>query len=182
MAPADVTTTASRVVYENRWMRVREDGIRRRDGSAGIYGVIEKTDFVVVAALDEAGRLTLVEQFRYPIRARVWELPQGMWEAAPGSDPLDLARAELREETGLVAAEMAYAGHLLLAPGLATQGYHVYRATGLTQGPPALEVSEQDLVSRAFPLAEVEEMLRDGTIKDATTHAAFGLLRLRGLL
>ena len=67
-------------------------------------------------------------------------------------------------------------------PGLATQGYHVYLATGLTQGPPALEQSEQDLVSRAFPLAAVEAMLRDGTIKDATTHAAYGLLRLKGLL
>jgi ADP-ribose pyrophosphatase len=179
---ADVTTTGSRLVYENRWMRIREDAIRRRDGSAGIYGVIEKVDFVTVAAVDEAGRVHLVEQFRYPVQARCWELPQGMWEAAPETSHLDLARAELREETGLVAAEMAYAGHLLLAPGLCTQGYHVYRATGLTQGPSALEVSEQDLVTRAVPLPELEAMLRDGTIKDATTHAAFGLLRLKGLL
>ena len=62
---ADITTTGTRVVYENRWMRVREDAIRRRDGSAGIYGVVDKPDFVVIAPV-EAGVVHLVQQFRYP--------------------------------------------------------------------------------------------------------------------
>ncbi len=44
----DIETISTRVVYENRWMRVREHAIRRRDGSECIYGVVEKPDFVVI--------------------------------------------------------------------------------------------------------------------------------------
>jgi ADP-ribose pyrophosphatase len=89
-------------------MRVREDTIRRRDGSNGIYGVVEKHDFVVIIPVENDGRLYLVEQFRYPVQGRYWEFPQGSWEQIEGADPLEMARGELREETGLDAAEMTY--------------------------------------------------------------------------
>jgi len=179
---ADIETIDSRVVYQNRWMRVREDTIRRRDGSNGVYGVVEKPDFVVVAPVEKDGRLHLVQQFRYPVAARYWELPQGSWEAQLDPDPLDAARRELKEETGLDAAEMLCAGHLFECYGYSTQGYHIFRATGLKHGEAAREPEEQDLVTHAFAAAEVERMMRDGEIKDATTVAALGLLRLKGLL
>src|SRR3954464_4628994 len=113
-------------------MCVREDAIRLRDGSPGIYGVVEKADFVVVAAVED-GRIHLVEQYRYPVRGRYWELPQGSWDHAPAADPVEVARGELREETGLTAAEMLHAGHLFQSYGYSTQGYHVFLARGLTQ-------------------------------------------------
>jgi ADP-ribose pyrophosphatase len=178
----DIETLDTRVVYENRWMRVREDSIRRRDGSNGIYGVVEKPDFVVIAAMEDDDRLHLVQQFRYPVRARYWELPQGSWEQAPEADPLDIARGELREETGLDASEIAYAGHLFQGYGYATQGYHIFIARGLSRNNVARESEEQDLKARAFALADVERMIREGEIKDATTVAVLGLLRLKGLL
>lgn len=178
----DIETLSTRVVYENRWMRVREDSIRRRDGSDGIYGVVEKPDFVTIAPLEGDGSLHLVQQFRYPVGARYWELPQGSWEQAPDADPRDVARGELREETGLDAAEMTYAGHLFQGYGYATQGYQVFLATGLTRGAAAREAEEQDLVARRFSRTEVDRMIRDGEIKDATTVAALGLLSLKGLL
>ena len=62
----NIETTSTRLVYENQWMRVREDTIRRRDGSIGIYGVVEKPDFVVIVPVEDDGRLHLVEQYRYP--------------------------------------------------------------------------------------------------------------------
>jgi len=177
----DITTTGSRLVYENRWMRVREDTVRRRDGSPGLFGVVEKTDFATVAALED-GMLHMIEQYRYPVRRRAWEFVQGMWETRPGTDPLVLARAELREETGLDAEEMHYAGRLFLAYGFCTQANHVFLARGLRRGEASLEPEEQDLVSRAFPLAEVERMIRDGVIDDQSTISAFSLLRLKGML
>ena len=61
-----ITVRASRVVYENPWMRVREDAIGRPDGSAGIYGVVEKPDFALVIPVDADG-VWLVEQYRYPV-------------------------------------------------------------------------------------------------------------------
>jgi ADP-ribose pyrophosphatase len=179
--PADITTVASRIVYENRWMRVREDTIARRDGSQGIYGVVEKSDFVTIIAVD-AGHIHLVQQYRYPVQGRYWELPQGSWEQSSDADPLDIARAELREETGIEADEIVSGGHLFLAYGYSTQGYHVFLAKGLRHGRADLEREEQDLVTRPFGIAEIEAMICDGTIRDATTIAALGLLKLKGMI
>jgi ADP-ribose pyrophosphatase len=181
-AAADIETIGTRIAYENRWMRVREDAIRRRDGSTGVYGVVEKPDFVVIVPVEDDGSLHLVQQFRYPVRGRYWEFPQGSWEQAPRADPLDVARGELREETGLDAAHMTYAGHLFEAYGYANQGYHIFLATGLRRSEAEREHEEQDLVTQKFPLSEIERMIREGEIKDATTVAALGLLRLKGLL
>ncbi len=172
---------SSRIAYENRWTRIREDQIRRMDGSDGLYGVVERADFVVVVPWQD-GRLTLVEQYRYPVDMRLWEFPMGMWEQAPGTDPLKLAMAELREETGLTAGALLQAGEVFQGPGYCTQRGHIFLATDLTQGEPARESSEHDMVCRDFPLETFEAMVRDGTVRDATTIAAFGLLRTKGLL
>jgi ADP-ribose pyrophosphatase len=105
-------------------MRIREDAIRRHDGSTGVYGVVEKPDFVVIVPVEDDGSLHLVQQFRYPVQDRYWELPQGTWEQEPHTDPVSVAHGELREETGLDAARMVYAGHLFEAYGYTNQGYH----------------------------------------------------------
>ena len=178
----DIETMQTRIVYENRWMRVREDAIRRRDGSSGIYGVVEKPDFVVIVPLEDGGRLHLVQQFRYPVHGRYWEFPQGSWEQAPGADPMEVARGELREETGRVAARMTYAGHLFVAYGYSNQGFHIFVASDLRRGDDKREREEQDLVTQEFPLSDVERMIREAEIKDAATIAALGLLRMKGLL
>jgi 8-oxo-dGTP pyrophosphatase MutT (NUDIX family) len=174
-------TLSSRIAYENRWTRLREDRIRHADGSDGLYGVVERSDFVVVVPWHD-GRLTLVEQYRYPVSERIWEFPMGMWEHAPGTDPAVLAAGELREETGLVAGRMVHAGEMFQGPGYCNQRGHVFLATELTQGATEREVTEQDMVCRSFSLAEVEAMIRDGTLREAMTIAAFGLLRVKGLL
>ena len=179
-APREIEATASEVVYRNRWMVVREDAIVRADGSPGLYGVVEKVDFAVVAAVQD-GAVHLVEQFRYPVGERFWELPQGTSDD-PAIDPHALAAMELRQETGLVAATMVHAGRLFQGYGYSTQAFDVFLATDLEQHTMQLDVEEQGLVARAFELAEVDRMMRDGTIMDAATVAAFGLLRLKGLL
>src|SRR5690606_11912169 len=116
----DMTTVSSTVIYENRWMKGREDRIRRRDGSPGIYGVIDKADYVIVVPIQD-GIVHLVQQYRYPIGRRQWEFPQGSWEAAPDTDPVALARAELEEETGLLAGNIRQVGHLYPLYGTVTQ-------------------------------------------------------------
>ena len=177
-------TLSSRIAYANRWLRVREDVIRRPDGSDGLYGVIEREDFVVVAALSEADGqpcLALVEQFRYPVRRRLWELPMGMWEERPDATPEQIAAGELAEETGLLAASMVRVGTLFQGPGFCNQQGHVFLAGDLTSTEAARETSEQDMIARMFPLAEIEAMIGDGRIVCMATIASIGLLRLKRL-
>ncbi len=96
-ASRSITTLASREVYRNRWMRLREDEILRSNGNKGIYGVVDKDDAAIILPIDR-GRVWLVEQFRYTIQERALELPQGGWEMEV-EFPEELARGELREET-----------------------------------------------------------------------------------
>ena len=174
-------TVSSRVVYRNPWMTVREDAIRHPDGSAGVYGVVEKPDFALVLPRWSGG-FWLVEQYRYPISRRAWEFPQGSWSSAGNGDPVELARQELAEETGLRAVEMVHLGHLFAAYGLSTQGFDVFLATGLTEGAPDREISEQDMQHRAFADQEVEQLIVTGQLVDAPSLAALTLFRLQSVV
>ena len=175
-------TTGSREIYRNPWIRLREDSVERADGSTGVYGVVEKPHFGLVIPAERDG-FWLVEQFRHPLGRRAWEFPQGTWSAevlTAGSDgtPEDLARAELAEETGLRAARLEHLGHLDLAPGLSTQEFDVWLATGLTPGPPAREATEADMVTAFVPEAELRAMVADGRFTDGPSLAAYALLLL----
>jgi ADP-ribose pyrophosphatase len=179
-ADKEIRRASSAIVYKNRWMTVREDRIVRADGSPGIYGVVEKADFAVIAAV-EKGRVHLVEQYRYPVGARYWELPQGSWEDSD-IGPLDLAAAELREETGLIAGSMLHVGRLFAAYGYSTQSCDVFLASALVQGSPERESEEAGMIAESFSIADFEGMIAEGVIKDAATVAAYGLLRLKKLI
>ncbi len=170
-------TLSSRQVYANSWMTVREDAIRRPDGSDGIFGVIDKPTAAVVVPLD-GDRLHLVEQFRYPVGARRWEFPMGTAPERAEADPAELAARELAEETGLVAGRMELLGRLDIAPGMSSQREHVFLATELTAGAPDREHQEQDMRTAWFTIAEFEAAVRDGAIVDAQTLAAYLLLVL----
>jgi ADP-ribose pyrophosphatase len=159
-------------------MRLREDRFARADGSEGLYAVVEKSPAAAVIAI-EGGEVVLVEQYRHPVGERFWELPQGAWDGDEAPDPEDLARGELAEETGLRAGRMERLGRLFFAYGITAQAYEVWLATELEQGEQALEPEEEGLRVGRFGLAEAEEMIRDGTIADSATVAAFGLLRLK---
>jgi 8-oxo-dGTP pyrophosphatase MutT (NUDIX family) len=172
--------TGTRVVYRNPWMTVREDTVRHPDGTPGLYGVVEKPDFALVLPRWADG-FWLVEQYRYPVRRRAWEFPQGGWGQGGGGSATDLARAELAEETGLRAASLIHLGHLYEAYGYSTQGFDVYLATGLTEGEPDREPGEQGMVHRRFTDTEVAEAIRDGLIVDAPSLAALTLYRLGGV-
>jgi 8-oxo-dGTP pyrophosphatase MutT (NUDIX family) len=176
IAARAITTLASREVYCNHWMRVREDDILRSNGELGIYGVVEKHDAAIILPIDR-GRVWLVEQFRYTIQERALELPQGGWEMEVDS-PEELARGELREETGLEAAEMTCLGWLWIAYGFLRQRQHVFLATGLTETARNPDAEEHDLVVRSFSVVEFEEMMLTGVIRDGCTVSAWGLYLL----
>jgi ADP-ribose pyrophosphatase len=179
LKPADskhgesITTLASREVYRNQWLRLREDRILRSNGKEGIYSVVDKDDCAIILPIQD-GRVWLVEQFRYTIQERALELPQGGWEMQI-DDPEVLARGELKEETGLHATEMTYLGFLWVAYGFSNQKQHVFVATGLTMQERDPDDEEHDLIIQTRTLEEFEQMILEGTIRDASTIAAWGL-------
>jgi ADP-ribose pyrophosphatase len=170
--------TASRVIYENKWMRLREERFARADGTEGLYAVVDKAPAAAVIAV-EGGEAVLVEQYRHPVGARFWEIPQGAWDGEEDPDPEELARGELAEETGLRAGSMERLGRLYFAYGITGQPFDVWLATDLTQGEQSLEPEEEGLRVGWFSLARVEEMIVEGTIVDSATVASLGLLHLR---
>ncbi len=168
---------ASREVYRNNWLTLREDDIRRPDGSPGIYSVIDKPSYALVIPRD-GDRFHLVEQFRYPLGMRRWEFPQGTLPGQEDSDPIELAHRELREETGLRAGSMRLLGTLDVAPGMSSQRGRVFLATDITEGEHDREHEEQDMHSEWFSRAQLERMICDGDITDAQSVAAWTLLLL----
>ena len=173
-----IRTLSSKIVYENKWMTVREDEIEREDGSRGIYGVIDKPDFAVVIPMENDG-FHLVEQYRYPTGQRSWEFPSGAFPAGVTGTREELAAAELAEETGFTAATLTHLGYLHSAKSMTGEGFDVFLATDLTPGEARREVTEQDMVQRWFPRGEVERMLRDGVITDGPSIAAYLKFTLR---
>ncbi len=175
-----IKTISSREVYRNPWTSVREDVIERANGVRGIYGVVDKDPATIIIPLDvtaEGEFVYLIEQFRYTVGARHLELPQGGWETAE-VEPEEMARGELKEETGLTAERMTHLSMLQIAYGVMNQKHHVFLAEGLTMGEATPDVEESDLVVRRVSVAEFEGMILDGTIVDNCTVAAWGLYRL----
>nr|WP_156752285.1 NUDIX hydrolase [Mycobacterium sp. ACS1612] len=174
-----IQRVGSREVYRNNWLTLREDDIRRPDGSPGIYSVVDKPTCALVIPRD-SDRFHLVEQFRYPLGRRRWEFPQG---AAPGQEelePTELANRELSEETGLRAASMELLGTVDVAPGMSSQRCAVFLATGITEGEHDREHEEQDMRNGWFTRGQLERMMRDGEITDSQSVAAWALLLLSG--
>jgi 8-oxo-dGTP pyrophosphatase MutT (NUDIX family) len=174
--PPSITTLATREVYRNHWMRLREDTILRSNGKQGIYGVVDKEDAAIIVPIDN-GLVWLVEQFRYTIQERAIELPQGGWEEEI-HNPEELARGELREEMGLHAANMTYLGFLWIAYGFTRQKHHVFVATGLTPVEKDPDPEEHDLAVLSMPIEEFEEKMLNGTVRDNCTVAAWGMYKL----
>ena len=180
LSPLPIKTISSREVYRNPWTSVREDVIERADGVRGIYGVVDKDPACLIIPLEtthEGDFLTLVEQYRFTVGGRYMELPQGGWETAD-ADPVEMARGELAEETGLRAERMTLLATLQIGYGVLNQRQYIFLAEGLTQGECELDAEESDLVVHRVSVAQFEAMLLDGTIVDNCSAAAWGIYRL----
>ncbi len=163
------TTLSSRLVYDNPWIGVREDAVVHPDGERGIYGVVHFKNRAIGVLAVEGGEVYLVGQYRYPLGRYSWEIPEG--GCSEGEAPLDAARRELEEETGLRAATWRRLGEAHLSNSATDELAIWYIATDLTQGQTRPEGSEQ-LRVRRVPLAEALRMALAGEITDSVSLLA----------
>lgn len=172
-------TKGTRCVYENPWIRVREDEVVQPDGKPGIYGVVHfKNTAIGVLPIDDDDKVCLVGQYRYPLERYSWELPEG--GCAEGEDYLDAAKRELLEETGMVASHWTRLGSSHLSNSVSDEFAVFYVAKGLTRGTPNPEGTEQ-LAYKHVTFDQALDMVMQGEITDALSVLAithYGILRL----
>ena len=168
------TVLSSRDVYQNPWIRVVEHQVLNPKGRPGIYGVVHFKARAVGVVPYQDGDVWLVGQYRFPLEAYSWEIPEG---GAPGDETLeDCARRELAEETGLRAETLEPIVRLHLSNSVSDEYGVVFLARGIHEGEAAPEETEE-LEVRRVPFDEAYRMVVSGAITDSLSVAA--LLRLR---
>jgi 8-oxo-dGTP pyrophosphatase MutT (NUDIX family) len=168
-----------RIAYENAWLTIYHDDVVRPDGADGVYGVVHLANVAVgVVATDARDRVALVGQWRYTLDIQSWEIPEG---GVPRDEsPLDGARRELREETGLSAAEWRDIGVVHVSNSVTDEVAYLFHATQLSEGATELEGTE-DVTLRWEPFDEALAMTLDGRITDALSIIALQRVALERL-
>jgi len=170
----------SKTVFDNPWITVFEDRVINPGGGQNDYGHVHfKNRAVAILPLDEDGNTWLVGQDRYTLGIFTWELPMG---GAPlDESPLDAAKRELKEETGLSAAKWTEVMTLHTSNSITDEVGIVFIAEQLTEGESELDETE-NIELRKLKLTEALGMVERGEITDAISVAALlGVARRSGL-
>lgn len=169
------TTVSSKKVYDNPWISLTEHQVINPSGGKGIYGEVHFKNFAIgIIAIDADDQIFMIGQYRFPLKQYTWELPEG---GGPlHENPLDSAKRELLEETGLVASEWKEVLKMHLSNSVSDELGILYLASGFKQFAPQPEETEQ-LEVKKIPFEEVYQMVINGQITDSLTVA--GILRVK---
>jgi len=171
MVEAHLQKIGSRYQYTTPWFKIREDAVKKRDGSETTFYVVECPESAFIVPVDSEGKIILVKLFRYRTLRGGWEVPAGSVD--PGEDQLEAAKRELGEETGFTAKNI----HPLTPSfdsmnGVSDAVGHVFVATDLTQSDRNEQGEEGITEMRAFAWDEIIDMIKDGKIVDGLSIAA----------
>jgi len=168
-------TLKSKLIYQNPWIKVREDTVVHPDGEKGIYGYIEKDTGAFIIALDNDDSVFIVKQHRYPIKKTILDLPGGV---TGDSNVLKNAKKELYEEAGIKAKKWERLGGFYVGPGHETTFMHVYLATKLDTTELASIFQEGDeAISEVvkIKIPRLKNMIKNGQIECGITMASLNL-------
>lgn len=170
--------TKAKPIYDNPWLQITEFDVINPSGGNGIYGKVHfKNRAIGIVALTRENELYLVGQYRFPLDRYSWELPEG---GGPfDQTPLEAAKRELLEETGLVAAKWEELLTMDLSNSVTDEVATIFIATDLEQRAPEPEPTEQ-LMTLKRPLSQVFDWVMQGEITDSITVAAVLKLKVLG--
>ena len=168
----------SRRVLKNRWMEVYVDQVELPNGQLYDYTIIRrKADGVAALVCDDAGRVLLEREYRYPVNEIIWQLPGGLVDA--GEEPLAAMQRELAEETGYEAAEWEFLGSFWDNPALSAMQVHIFIARQPSRSAATNYDEAEFIISEWRPWEWVKKAVRSGEIKDRVLLAALGMLWAR---
>ena len=171
-------TLDEKEVYDNPWISLTHRNVINPSGGKGIYGVVHFKNLAIgIVPIDEEGNTWLVGQFRYTLDQYSWEIPEG--GCLLGTDPLETAKRELQEETGIIASDWTKILDFHTSNSVTDEAGMIYLAKGLTFGEAAPEETEE-LKLKKIPLQEAVDMVYRGEITDLV--AVIGLLRVQLLM
>lgn len=169
---------SSREIYDNPWIRVKEDQVINPSGKPGIYGTVHfKNKAIGIIPLDEHLYTWLVGQYRYPLEEYSWEIPMGGGKL--DIDILESAQRELKEETGLTAGKWTKIARIHTSNSVTDEEGFVFLAEELTQGHTEFEETE-DLLIKKMHLSEAVRMVMNNEITDSLSVG--GILKVARLL
>jgi 8-oxo-dGTP pyrophosphatase MutT (NUDIX family) len=170
------TVLNERTIYDNKWIGLTEYDVLNPSGGKGIYGKVRFKNLAIgILPLDEKGNTWLVGQYRFTLDAYSWEIPEGGGD--PALPPVESARRELLEETGLVAAEWLLLMEMHLSNSVSDERAYMFLARGLIQREAEPEETEQ-LVVRKLPFEEAYRMVERGEITDSMSVASILKVKL----
>jgi 8-oxo-dGTP pyrophosphatase MutT (NUDIX family) len=173
------TVISQQEIYSNPWITLTEFQVLNPAGNPGIYGKVHFKNLAIgIVPLNERNELVLVGQYRFPLSAYSWEIPEGGGKL--GVDPLASAKRELLEETGLVAHHWEKLLEMHLSNSVTDELAIIYLATDLEQHAAEPEDTEE-LMHRTLGLQQAWQEVKAGKITDSMTVAAIQHLMLKQL-
>jgi 8-oxo-dGTP pyrophosphatase MutT (NUDIX family) len=159
------TKKSEKIIYDNPWIIVREHQVIDPAGNDTIYGVVSAKHLAIgIIPLDEHNNTWLVGQFRYPLGRYSWEIVEGGGKR--DVDPIESARRELKEETGLTAREYTKILTLQTSNCISDEVAIIYVAKGITEGIASPDDDEKLKVAKV-PFSTALQMVMDGRIEDS---------------
>jgi len=172
------TTLSGEEKYDNKWINVTEYKVINPSGGNGIYGKIHfKNKAIGVIAIDDKSNTWLVSQYRYTLNEISWEIPEGGGEM--NVDPLESAKRELKEETGLTAGKWTLLTRIHTSNSVTDEEGFIFLAEDLEQGASNPEETEGDLQVKKVPLSEAVDMVLQGEITDSISMVGILLAERR---
>lgn len=168
---------SSQTMFRGRILEVDVERVQLPNGRTATLEIARHPGGAAIVALDGAGRVCLLRQFRHAAQGWVWELPAGKIDDS--EPPIATARRELAEEAGMTATSWCSLGGILSSPGVFTEVVHLYLATHLS--PVAATPEDHEVFAvNWMPWQQAVLMAECGVITDGKSVS--GLLRCRRLL